>query len=453
MIHEEIQAARLAACHRWPYLSTGIWAMNVIPTEECMVDGNPTMGVDKYWRLYYHPKAVEQWTVPELTGLMYHEVQHLLRKHRHRAEVMSADPRTSNIAMDAEINDNCRKDCWGGDVPASLPQGGIYASRLGFEDGLLWEEYYKMLTDKEQEQDDSPESGESEGGGSGGDEGKSEEGGGGEEPQQKSPDYGGSCADGKEREWEYGAPGEAVDGAEGEEGEKNPSGVTAGREALVERDIASKVEEYEASGRGNVPAHMQVWAKQVLTPKVCWQKELRAQVKAAMAHVAGQTDYTYRRPARKQDAYGAIIAPAMHSPRPRVAIVVDTSGSMMSGELDEAMAEVNGICKEGGTTASDMFLIACDSQATKAQQIFNIHQADLSGGGGTDMGVGIRSAELIKPAVDICIVLTDGIAPYGDKQPPIKTIIGIVGDYDPTSLHSSWPIPSWAKPIIINKEK
>ena len=449
MIHEEIQAARLAACHRWPYLSTGIWAMNVIPSEHCMVDGNPTMGVDKYWRCYYHPKVVVQWTVPELTGLIYHEVMHLLRKHQQRAGVMNADPVVANIAMDAEINDNCKWDCHGGDVPARLPSGGIYAESFGLDDGLLWEEYYSALIQR-QGQEDSPDSGVP----------TSHEGRTNKKPD-KPADYGGSCADGNQRDWEYGAPGDPIDGPEGEgdgegDGEdegKNPSGVSAGREALIERDIAAKVQDVvNSKGRGHVPAHLDVWAKEILSPKVCWKRELRAQVKAAVAHVAGQTDYTYRRPARKQDAYGAIIAPAIHSPRPRIAIVVDTSGSMMGGELEEAMGEVSGICKEGGTTSSDMFLIACDSQATQAQRIFKAEQADLSGGGGTDMGIGIRSAEKIKPAVDICVVLTDGIAPYGDREPPFKTIIGIVGDYDPSELNAAYPIPSWAKPIIINKE-
>ena len=448
MIHEEIQAARLAACHKFPYLSTGIWAMNVIPSEECMSGGTPTMGVDKYWRCYYHPDIINKWTVPTITAVIYHEILHLLRRHHKRAEAMLAIPEIANIAMDAEVNDNVRDDCLyhGKDnIEAMLPKGSIYAKSFNMEDGLLWEEYYEKLIKMEEE--DGP-------------------------PITARPDlmasdggYGGSCADGVQREWEHGKPGDPLDGppldldestTSSEDSGVNPSGVDAGRSELIARDIANKTQEDAKNarkrGRGSIPEHLRVWSEELLTPRVCWKRELRAQIKSAIAHVNGQTDYTYKRPSRKQDAYGAIIAPAMHSPRARIAIVVDTSGSMMGGELDEAMAEVGGICKEGGATGSDMYLIACDSQASRAQKIISAKHADLTGGGGTDMGIGILSAEKIKPAVDICIVLTDGIAPYGDHKPRFKTIIGIVGDYDLEIIGRSYPIPSWAKPIIIKKE-
>ena len=437
MIHEEIQAARLAACHKFPYLSTGIWAMNVIPSEECMSGDTPTMGVDKYWRCYYHPEVIEKWTVPEITAVLYHEVLHLLRRHHKRADALNAEPSIANIAMDAEVNDNVRDDCrfHGKDgIDARLPEGSIYAKSFNMEDGLLWEEYYAKLLKMEKD-----------------------------EKINKPQKYGGSCADGVQREWEHGKPGEPLDGppldpdesaTSSEDSGVNPSGVESGRSELIERDIANKTQEMAKNkrGLGIVPEHFQIWSEELLSPKVCWQKELRAQIKSAIAHVSGQTDYTYKRPSRKQDAYGAIIAPAMHSPRARIAIVVDTSGSMMGGELDEAMAEVGGICKEGGATASDIYLIACDRQASRAQKIISAKHADLTGGGGTDMGIGILSAEKIKPAVDICIVLTDGIAPYGDHKPRFKTIIGIVGDYNLEEIGKSYPIPSWAKPIIINKE-
>jgi len=440
MIHEEVQAARLAACHKFPYLSTGIWAMNVIPSSECMSGGTPTMGVDKYWRCYYHPEIVEKWTVPVITAVIYHEVMHLIRRHHRRAEIMMAIPEIANIAMDAEVNDNVRDDCqfYGKDeIEAHLPPSSIYAESIGMEDYLLWEEYYAELIKQKGDDWNSP----------------------------LEPQFGGSCADGVQREWEHGKPGDPLDGppldpdesaTSSEDAGVNPSGVDNGRAELIERDIANQTQIAASSkhrGRGFVPDHLKVWSKELLSPKVCWKKELRAQIKSAIAHVNGQTDYTYKRPSRKQDAYGPIIAPAMHSPRARIAIVVDTSGSMLGGELDEAMAEVGGICKEGGATSSDMYLIACDSEASRAQKIISAKHADLTGGGGTDMGIGILSAEKINPAVDICIVLTDGIAPYGDHKPKFKTIIGIVGDYDIETMSSSYPIPSWAKPIIINKER
>ena len=109
------------------------------------------------------------------------------------------------------------------------------------------------------------------------------------------------------------------------------------------------------------------------------------------------------------------------------------------------MAEVKGICKACGSQASDLFVIACDSAPTKAQRVFSANKVNLSGGGGTDMGVGIKSAGDIHPRIDICIVLTDGICPWGDWRPPFKVIGGIVGGHNT----DSYPVPSWVKSIQI----
>ena len=406
-IHENIRASRLAACHKWPYLATGLWAMNIIPSTKCMSGGEPTMGVDKYWRLYYHPDIIDQWDIPTIQGVLYHEVMHLLRKHHLRCENMQANPELANIAMDAEINDNCLEDCKAttqNKPVANLPPGAITPQLLGLEPDLLWETYYAELLKNAKEMEAAP--------------------------------YGGSAADGKQREWEDGSP----------DGEGTPSGVSPGRSKMIDRKIAEDAKQEAAKGRGTVPKHMAVWADQILDPVVPWQTEIRAIVKSAYAHAAGQTDYTYRRPARRQAAFGDIMAPSMFSPIPRVAVVVDTSGSMMSGELDMAMAEVKGICKACGSQASDLFVIACDSSPTKAQRVFSANKVDLAGGGGTDMGVGIQSAGDIRPRIDICIVLTDGICPWGEWHPPFKVIGGIVGGHNT----DSWPIPSWVKPIRIS---
>lgn len=408
-IHENIRAARLAACHKWPYLSTGLWAMNIIPSTKCESGGHPTMGVDKYWRLYYHPDIIEQWDIPTIQGVLYHEVMHLLRRHHLRCENMQADPSLANVAMDAEINDDCIEDCLSNaqnKPQAKLPEGAITPQSLGLEPNLLWETYYAELL---------------------------------KNAEEVSPaNYGGSSADGKQREWEDGSPEE----------EGNPSGVTLGRSKMIDRKIAEDVKQEASKGRGDIPKHMEVWANHILEPIIPWQKELRAAVKSAYAHAAGQTDYTYRRPARKQAAFGDIIAPSMYSPIPRVAVVVDTSGSMLGGELEMAMSEVKGICKACGSQSSDLYVIACDSEPTKAQKVFRTNDINLSGGGGTDMGVGIKSAGGIRPRIDICIVLTDGICPWGEWHPPFKVIGGIVGDNNT----DSWPIPKWVKPIRISNE-
>jgi len=78
-------AFSLALSH--PYLGAAIWAIPRIP---CL--GLGTVAVDEKWRLYYDPLIVERWTVPEVTGVLYHEILHLLRNHADRGRITN-EPR------------------------------------------------------------------------------------------------------------------------------------------------------------------------------------------------------------------------------------------------------------------------------------------------------------------------------------------------------------------------
>jgi predicted metal-dependent peptidase len=406
MVHEKIQAARLMLSQKWFYLSSAVWAMNVheVPIEK--MGGMPTMGVDKYWRLYYCVEFLNTVTTEEVAGLLYHEVLHLLRSHHQRAEFMGPIQGLANVAMDFEVNDNVIAD------GAKLPDGGCHAKDAGLPDGQLWEWYYRELEKLQP-------------------------------PQQPQPQpTGGSCADGKQREWEHGSPSE-----KGEDGTDNPAGVSQGRGESLKRKVAEDVK--AAESRGDTPEHMKVWAGELLNPKVNWRTELRAIVRSAMQYVAGRHDYTYRRSCRRQSAFGRVIRPGMHTPAPQISVVVDTSGSM-SGLMKEAMAEVQGIVKATGI--GHIWVIPCDAVAGKPVQI----QAngsigklqDVHGGGGTDMGKGIEAASDVRS--DVCVVLTDCITPWNCAEPRFRVIVGGVDANESTI--KSYPIPDYAKFIPINDD-
>jgi predicted metal-dependent peptidase len=92
------------------------------------------------------------------------------------------------------------------------------------------------------------------------------------------------------------------------------------------------------------------WAEEKLYPKVDWRKQLAAAIRYAAADTVGATDYSYRRPSRRQGQVGKgdVIFPSMRCPLPSVAVVADTSASISESMLAQTLAEISGILKSIG---------------------------------------------------------------------------------------------------------
>ena len=77
---------------------------------------------------------------------------------------------------------------------------------------------------------------------------------------------------------------------------------------------------------------------------------------------------------------------------PRVAVVVDTSGSMGEDDLAAALAEISGVLKEVGVGRERVAALSCDADAHTVHRVTSADQVELLGGGGTDMRVGLTAA-------------------------------------------------------------
>ena len=142
--------------------------------------------------------------------------------------------------------------------------------------------------------------------------------------------------------------GNAVDG----EPEGDESAEAGGRsEADVEnirRVTAESVRDQGSKGRGFVPSGISRWAEEVLgTPKIAWQTLLARATRNAIAYRPGAVDYRYSKVSRRQAAVGfgpgRPIMPALISPVPRVALVLDTSGSMGTEDIKAGLTEATGV--------------------------------------------------------------------------------------------------------------
>lgn len=454
-ISQELQAARLRLAKERPYLASALWALNPVSKP-----GLGTMAVDMYWRLYYDPDALAQWPVEVTEGVLYHEICHLLRNHADRMK--NFNPSLSNIAADAEINDDLLLE------GVKLPTPHLTPESIGQPNNLLAEEYYYALEDKQkssneqkesdedpnstkekesaqkqknnrkpnsrqeskanQEQGSNPESKTNQNRSSSNLEKESSN-----SNPQPMPGSGscGSCATGQMAPWEDEQPGKG-----------SSSGVSQIQAELIRRDVAGQIREH-TRGQGRAPGHLARWAEDTLNPKVDWRKQLAAAVRYAAADTAGATDYSYRRPSRRQGQVGKgdVIFPSMRRPVPSVAVVADTSASMSENMLAQALAEISAILKSLGHKEG-VHVLAVDQTVQFCRKVFRSEQIELTGGGGTDMGIGLEAAARLRPLPQVGIVITDGQTSWPDRPPRgMKVIVVLSGD---------GKAPIWASVIKIS---
>lgn len=425
MIPLELQAARLSLLKKRPYLAAAVWRMVPVARE-----GMGTLAVDQHWRLYYDPQAIASWSTKQLTGVLYHEVLHLLRRHPDRLRIF--EPRVANIAADMEINDDLREE------RVLLPYGALYPDQLDMPEGLLAEEYvHRLMSQNPRAQ--KGVSGEGDGGD--GDALSQEEGastrgqktsgateGGspmGEADSQPAPAQGrcGSCATGRREEWE-------------EAGDSKTDAVSPQEAEIIRRAVAREITD-RAKGIGQVPGHLQRWAEETLEPpKVDWRRVLEGEVRRAMAVAAGKGHRTYLRPNPRS---GAVIHRGHARHAPKVAVVLDTSGSIDSSALRTLLSELIGIVKSLAVPMVDV--VVCDAQVHGVyRRVTHPSVLKLEGGGGTDMRVGIAAAMKLHP--DVVIVLTDGYTSWPDDPLPVQLVVGLV-------FGGCGDTPSWAKTVPI----
>jgi predicted metal-dependent peptidase len=384
----KLLAARYRAAIDRPYLASALYSLSIVPSPSV-----PTMGVDRHWRCYVSPAFVDATPVPELAAVWIHEVAHLLRDHHGRAERLPAadqrDRARVNIAQDCEINDDLIAD------RLPLPEGRMEPRLFGLDDGKLFEEYLPGIP-----------------------------------PQECHLDCG-SGAHGVPSPWERDGPG-------------LPRVSPVEAEAL-RRATAEAIRAHQRS-RGTIPAGWKRWADQVLEPTVDWRRVLAGAVREAVAWAGGAVDYTYRRPSRRTAAMRGVVLPTLRRPLPRVAIVVDTSGSMSQDDLAAAMAEVTGVLREVGVRGNRVSVLACDadvhavSRVTSADMVTG--QVELGGGGGTDMRVGIERALKSRDRPNVIIVMTDGYTPWPQEPVTCRLIAALVGDAPPDP-------PGWVETVRI----
>jgi predicted metal-dependent peptidase len=383
-----VMAARIIAQSRWPYLSTLLFTLKVVETQAL-----PTLAVDKGWRMYYNPEFVMEQSPEALATMVLHEGMHCVLQHGPRFGALGQELTLHNLwnlAGDANINEVLDE--------ATMPWGEFEPVRFSSL------EKYGVIKDMTTERcffqmikyfDEHPEE------------------------LEEVNDCGGVTGGAPRR---YEIPRKDGD---------NPA-VGSDQQDVVRDRVAQDILRHAAEkGIGSMPGGLLRWAQELLQPKIDWQRELAGTFRTSLATVLGRRDYVFTRPSRRQSAMrtgtSEIILPSMRKPAPpSVAVIIDTSGSISSDQVNEFLSEVDGIAKSNGI-GQGLFIIPCDAAVGPIQKLKSrgsISELKLTGGGGTDMGVGIQAAAEMRPAPRIVIVLTDGYTPWPESLPTkIDTLI------------------------------
>ena len=383
-----IMAAKIIAQSRWPYLSTLIFSLRIVETEDL-----PTLAVDAGWRMYYNPTFVLQQIPEVLATMVLHEALHCVSKHNARFEALGRENSSHeiwNLSGDANINQmlDDAKMPWGEFDPVRYESLAKYGVKGGMTTELTFFTMVKYF-------EDNP---------------------------SKNPDHSdcGGVTGGSARGYEI--PKSDMD---------NPSIKNDQQDVIRDRVAQDVIRHAREKGVGSVPGELLRWANELLNPQIDWKRELAGMMRSSLATVLGRKDYTYARPSRRQSSMAIhdpeFILPSMRKPAPpTIAIIIDTSGSVQDKEITEFLSEVDGIASANGI-AQGITVIPCDAQVGEIQKIRSISgiaDIKLGGGGGTDLRVGIAAAESLKPQPKIVIVLTDGYTPWPESiDPHIEKLI------------------------------
>jgi len=383
-----LQAARVRASYQRAYFAPALFTLIPVKTDQIA-----SMAVDTRWRLYYNDEWVAAHSVEENAAVLIHEVSHLLREHEARKQATAVkNPTLWNTATDCEINDDLTAE--GLPLPDDPPLPGKY----GLLTGENAETYYRQLYVQ------------------------------GSDPTTELHTRAGagidcgSGAHGEPRPWEL--PDD--DGSPG-----GVPGVDPVKAQLVRRDVAQRL--LDRSGdAGDAPLGWRRWATMVLAPKVDYMATIRHAVRKALRDsTLGRYDRTYKRPHRRQACYGEFLMPSFHQPRPRPGFLIDTSGSMEDTQLARAVAELGGLTRQLGCS-TEVVVACCDVVVHDVKKVFNAAQLEMYGGGGTDIGAGLRwFIDRKRGPIDLLVIVTDCQTPWPEETPPFPVITIRVGDGDP----------------------
>lgn len=375
----KLTKARVQLLLDQPFFGTLLLGLKCIEDKHGLACGTmSTNGINLYWDKAF----VEKLPEPQLRTVLAHEVMHCGLLHPVRRK--NRDPLGWNIACDHAINlllDECNTSATGKGRAAPFPWGELeqFALKDPQFKGMSAEEIYYRLP-------------------------KSAPGGGG-----KSGKKGKSGAPG-------GMPGHGFGGVL-----DAPQDPAEQQQVEAQWKINMVQAATAAKMQGKLPAEMERFVDEMLNPQVPWQDVLRRFVSAH-----AKDDYSWRR-FNQRYAHTGFMLPALYSQRiGRIAVAIDTSGSITPEILNAFISEVEAICHE--TRPEKVVILDCDAQVHSITEYEATEPLPRSfkGGGGTSHVPVFEAMD--KDTVEVVICFTDLYTSFPEQAPKYPVIWAVYGD-------------------------
>jgi predicted metal-dependent peptidase len=314
-------------------------------------------------RILDRSRPTRPWTDQEVTAVLEHECLHVVHDHISRREWR--DAKLFNIATDIAINP----------MISGLPKTGIWPKDYGLEDGSSAEAYYEAL---KKDQSECPVCSK-----------------GGKKGQGDSCPSCGSGGIDDHSSWDK---GDAI-----------PKGM---RREIVRQAVGKAYRRHKQSpGQGTMPEGLERLISEALKPPYDWKPLLRRFCHGAVKMGRRATRY---RPHRR---YGEFFPGKRPKRAGKVAVLIDTSGSIGAQDLAQFFAELKVIAE-----SVQLVAVECDAAIQDVYEFKrNSKTPQFKGGGGTVFtqvfeAVAGRLRDRIHPKqgwladCEALILLTDGAA-------------------------------------------
>ena len=194
-------------------------------------------------------------------------------------------------------------------------------------------------------------------------------------------------------------------------------------EATRNRNRSSLVEAVRtARGIGTVPRQVQRFFDELTSPRVKWTDIIRAYFSQQCNQRVPL--YTWNRPRKRTMSQGILLPGRKKLPGGKIAIMVDTSGSIGDNELTLFLSEMKSIL--GGTGVEEVHIISCDTEVHD-YYFYRSGEAmkpniEFHGGGGTDFDAAFIYLEEHRIVPDVLIGFTDFAARVSVPAPSYPVI-------------------------------
>jgi len=192
---------------------------------------------------------------------------------------------------------------------------------------------------------------------------------------------------------------------------------------------------YEAykhmNDRGDESSFVKELIENLHKEKINWKNYLRKEIRSLC-----KNRYNTVKPSRRGMVYGYNL-PSIEGKEVNITVALDTSGSMTSKQLSDALSEIKGMLSMDNDVT--IKFIMHDSQIKEIKELsnnnrtFNKNKFQVIGRGGTDHRPVFKWIEKNKrkERIDTVILFTDGYTMYPNKKPSVRTIWVMNSDKEP----------------------